>query len=294
MSESSRQHYAFESSNERYLHKFHAGNIGDVWKHVVLGALFQDFLATSSSCTFFETHAGAGTYQLASTGEWSEGVGALLVKNPSPKSKLLRDYIEKITARGFKPSGKCTYPGSPILAADSLRISDTLNLWELEPDTCDQLHSALEGNPIKLSITQGDGMAALEQFVEKMDSNTNLLVHIDPPWGEKQDWQRIPKLLVKIARQAPRACIALWYPIKSYTRVNAMLNFLKVEQLNFVAADLITAPLDQRKNRLNGSGMLLIGINRSILPEIAAVGVEIGATCGLNGFWDLRLSERGV
>jgi len=289
---SDREHYALESSPERYSHKFHAGNIGDVWKHIILTALIQDRVA-GGAFTFFETHAGSGAYQLGATGEWTEGLGALLSKCTALRSVALRSYIARVQEFGFRAEGKFIYPGSPVLAASLMRPIDALKLWELDPSACAELRASTAQSLAMTIVEQGDGMRALEAFVDGASGGRAVLAHIDPPWSEKRDWQLIPREILAISRMAPQVQIALWYPIKSYTRVNAMLNFLKAQKLEFVTADLITSPLENKRNRLNGSGMLLVGTNNTVLTDIAAAGVEVGMACGLGGFWDLRMVKSG-
>ena len=56
-----------------YSHRFHAGNVGDVLKHLVLVAVLDELLSAERPVRVIETHAGEGRYLLGSTGEWMEG-----------------------------------------------------------------------------------------------------------------------------------------------------------------------------------------------------------------------------
>ena len=49
-----------QSSEQSYSHRFHAGNVGDLWKHVALLALLRALLKRSEQLRVIETHAGAG------------------------------------------------------------------------------------------------------------------------------------------------------------------------------------------------------------------------------------------
>ena len=53
--------------DDRYSHRFHAGNVGDVWKHCVLSALLDALVARSDALYAYETHAGCGRYLLGPT-----------------------------------------------------------------------------------------------------------------------------------------------------------------------------------------------------------------------------------
>ena len=63
-----------------YSHRFHAGNIGDVWKHCALVEVLRRVAATVAPVTYIETHAGEGRYALAPTGEWTGGIGKLYAR----------------------------------------------------------------------------------------------------------------------------------------------------------------------------------------------------------------------
>src|SRR5206468_2066056 len=58
-----------------YAHARHAGNAGDVFKHVALLAVLDELLRDPAPLEYVETHAGDGLYPLGSVGEWSDGIG---------------------------------------------------------------------------------------------------------------------------------------------------------------------------------------------------------------------------
>ena len=65
-----------------YRHAFHAGNHGDVLKHVVLTRLFQHLNRKDKPYRVVDAYAGAGIYALdgveaGKTGEWQSGIGKL-------------------------------------------------------------------------------------------------------------------------------------------------------------------------------------------------------------------------
>ncbi len=66
-----------------YRHIYHAGNIGDVLKHVVLANILKYLQKKDGAYRVLDTHAGIGLYDLTSekaqkTGEWQQGVGKVL------------------------------------------------------------------------------------------------------------------------------------------------------------------------------------------------------------------------
>ena len=73
-----------------YRHIYHAGNFGDVMKHVVLTLLLQKLMRKETPLCVLDTHAGIGRYNLASeealkTGEFQSGIGALLKAGNLPE-----------------------------------------------------------------------------------------------------------------------------------------------------------------------------------------------------------------
>ena len=96
--------------------------------------------------------------------------------------------------------------------------------------------------------------------------------------------------LARAARAAPRACIMLWYPVKSLTRPNAMMERLAAAGVAGVAAELVTTPLAHQRHRLNGSGVLLVRAPAAALEALAAAAPEIGARCAtFAGTWSFRM-----
>jgi len=57
-----------------YDHREHAGNAGDVCKHLLLLEV-ADYLSDRNLAVYAESHAGRPMYCLANTGEWQGGVG---------------------------------------------------------------------------------------------------------------------------------------------------------------------------------------------------------------------------
>ena len=72
----SRSRYVPDAAPD-YSHRFHAGNVGDVWKHLVLVEVLSRVAGRPGRIVYCESHAGEGGYMLGPTGEWSEGIGRL-------------------------------------------------------------------------------------------------------------------------------------------------------------------------------------------------------------------------
>jgi 23S rRNA (adenine2030-N6)-methyltransferase len=267
-----------------YSHSFHAGNVGDVWKHCVLLSCLEA-LRGRGPITYVETHAGAGRYALGPTGEWTDGVGKLL--------GLPRQELPAAAARYLDRAGPAVashaYPGSPLLALELLGRGDRVALCELQEQTRAVLVETVAGDA-RVTVEGGDGLAALAGALRRPEGQ-EVFVLVDPPYVAKSEWQEVPDALVAAHRARPSMRLLLWYPIKSLSRPEAMLKALRAAAVPATALELITTPLDLRRNRLNGSGVLLINPSPGVLVEAAAVLPVIGAACATHGGrWQSRAS----
>lgn len=276
-----------------YSHRFHAGNVGDVWKHCALVALLRR-LPRNPAPTYIDTHAGEGIYTLGGTGEWSEGIGRLLkASGGSELPSALADYLA--TYRSLVSTGEGLpkrYPGSPVIARSVLGASAEYRLWEQSPEAFRLLRSHVASDA-KTLATCGDGLASLaETLREARARSSNVVALIDPPWSQKPDWIAVPRALVSAVAAVPTACVILWYPVKSLTRPNAMHATLREAGLESTFAELVTTPLGQRRNRLNGSGVLLIRPPGGTLEALMAAAPAIGEHCAtVAGRWSLRVGS---
>ena len=274
-----------------YGHGFHAGNVGDVWKHCGLLEALRLASPGAATLTFVESHAGEGGYRLGSTGEWSAGIARVAVA-ADPASPAAR-HVDLCRRLGF--AGPSTwYPGSPALARAVLGEHDQMILWERDPAAHAQLARRFAEAPGVL-VHAGDGVAALAQETRSAESRPGAVVAlVDPPWTAKEDWIRIPDALAQAVGATERTCFLLWYPVKSLTRPNAMLARLARAGVRAAIAELVTTPLDQRRNRLNGSGLLAIRPPSGWMAAMGSAAPTIGAACATHGgAWSLRLSDAG-
>lgn len=254
-----------------YDHAFHAGNVGDVWKHAVLIATLRDLKLRHEYIHYIDIHAGLGMYSLGPTGEWTEGIGKLRdVRGPQVLTTLASLQVAR------------QYLGSPLVARRTLRSTDSLTLMEQDP----KIHDALARNtkPWAQALA-GDGW----QILAGIERGTgHPVVLVDPSYTTKEEWRSTPANLIEAWKRWSDATFLLWYPIKSYTRPNAMFLELGPSGMPGVALELITTPLDLQRNRLNGSGMLLVNASDELVAECLAMASYLGRAMATHGRWQAR------
>ncbi len=278
---SPRSRYAADKAPD-YSHRFHAGNVGDVWKHCALIEALGRAAAGSTQVHYVETHAGEGLYRLGPTGEWSEGVGRLWAM-PDLAGATVERYVGLCRSLGAGTARPERYPGSPLLAGAVLGANATMTLWERDPEAFASLTTHLGADP-RARLVRGDGLAALASLTDAT------LVLVDPPWNQKADWTIIPDVIACAARALERTCFLLWYPVKSLTRPNAMHARLESAGVSAAIAELITTSLKHQRSRLNGSGVLLVRPPAGTLEALAAAAPVIGGRCATRtGAWSFRM-----
>jgi 23S rRNA (adenine2030-N6)-methyltransferase len=90
-----------------YRHRFHAGNVADVFKHWVLVQVLDTLRAKDTPFCVIDTHAGSGLYRLKSPGEFEHGIGRLWPARA--EWPALASYFERI--RPTTPGGCAPIPG---------------------------------------------------------------------------------------------------------------------------------------------------------------------------------------
>jgi 23S rRNA (adenine2030-N6)-methyltransferase len=257
-----------------YRHAFHAGNFGDVLKHVVLTALLRSLKQKPAPLAYIDTHAGGGLYDLSGeeakrTGEYREGVARLLFVEQPPR--VLAEYLEAV--RAIQPPGQdglAIYPGSPRLAATLLGADDRLVLCELHPDVVDQLKRKL-GADRRSHIHRRDGYEALPALVPPTERRG--LVLIDPPYeAQTQEFEQIQEALGASFERWPQGVYAVWYPIKIRPQLAPFRRWLEENAPRSVLLVELAVRACDSPLRMNGAGMAIINppwrIDEALAPTL--------------------------
>src|SRR6202161_68783 len=200
-----------------YRHAFRAGGFADVIKHIVLVRILTYLQEKPAAFRVVDTHAGAGLYDLTSDeaqrgGEWLTGIARLMQARFSENVlPLLKPYLDII--RAFNPQRDLqAYPGSPLIARALLRPQDRLTACEVEPKARKQLIEALRRDT-QARVVDLDGWTALPAFVPPKERRG--LVLIDPPYEQKDEFERLAEGFPGAFTKWPTGSYVLWYPVKS-------------------------------------------------------------------------------
>ncbi|WP_269580664.1 23S rRNA (adenine(2030)-N(6))-methyltransferase RlmJ [Roseibium sp. Sym1] len=256
-----------------YRHAYHAGNIGDVLKHIVLARLISYFQRKDKAFRILDTHAGIGVYDLASeetrkTGEWQQGIAKVLDADmPAPVAELLEPWLDVV--RALNPEGGLRiYPGSPEVARRLLRKNDRLTLTELHPQDFRMLSEHFAGDH-QVKAIHLDGWLAMGSFLPPKEKRG--LVLIDPAFEVTDEFTRMGEAILKAYRKWPGGTYALWYPLKDARAIRRMHDSFADAGVKDVLALELTVGKSGPDTRMLGSGMTLINPPYTLADEMRLV-----------------------
>jgi 23S rRNA (adenine2030-N6)-methyltransferase len=273
---------------DAYAHARHAGNHGDVLKHVALAASLRELTREQAPLLYVESHAGDGRFTLGSVGEWGEGISRLWdlpVEDGARPVQLYRQVVGR-----FSPEGAArpmVYPGSPLIAQAMLRPQDELRLFELDTTAAGVLRKCL-GDDARAHVVQEDGIKGAANVLAQAKGR-RALVLIDPPYSDKTEWNEVARAVPAIHREHPEAAVLLWYPIKAMTRPVSLLNALAEAGVHGTTIELVATPLRLKREKLNGSGLAFFRAPDAALRAVCADLPELGQRLATRGEWTVRL-----
>lgn len=259
----------WEIRNMNYRHSFHAGNVADVFKHVVLVLVLRALHKKETPFCVVDTHAGSGVYDLERPGEFEQGIG--LIWPERMKWLALADYFTVIKKLNGKEGIKY-YPGSPFIIREYLRPQDRAVFMELQPGEYVNLKTNFSGMK-NISIHHVDAWGAVKAFVPPAENRGVVL--IDPPFEAVNEYDNVVAVLRQGAKQWRNGIYMVWYPFKSRMTVHKFHQAVRALKMEAQAIEFMTLP-DDVENRLNGSGIVLVNAPwgvmdalRELLPPLA-------------------------
>ena len=235
-----------------YQHHFHAGNLADVQKHALLAWCLEYLTQKDKPLTYIETHAGRGLYDLGSEYALKTGEAALGIERAESWFPPTHPYLQRLSE--VRASyGPAAYPGSPLIAALSLRDIDTVHLAELHPTEVQALRHAL--NPWSPHIYARDGFD-LGLAITPPTPRRGLML-IDPSYEVKADYDAIPDRVRAISRKWNVGIIALWYPLLTSGAHGPMLAALTRDFPDALRSEARFPPV-REGHKMIGTGMFVI------------------------------------
>lgn len=199
-----------------YRHIFHAGNTADCLKHSVLALIIQTFGQKAKPFCYFESHAGAGYYDLhdpraQQNREFADGIAHLWPPNaaaPCEVVEALRPYLDAVTAEN-QDSALRYYPGSPHIAHRLLRDGDRMILCELQREEVTQLRQRF-GSDARVAIHHADGYQQLRALLPPTPRRGVLM--IDSGFDRAEEMERVAEAALAARRRWHSASVVIWYP----------------------------------------------------------------------------------
>ena len=270
-----------------YDHRFHAGNVGDVFKHCVLRA-WVTALQRDRPLRVVDTHAGAGIFKLPAQGEWSEGIGRLDALATDEAPALVSGYLAAAGSKRTEGKGGL-YPGSPAFIRGLLRPQDRATLFELmdAPRTKLAAHYA---DDAQVEVHGDDGLAGLVGQAEA-PFDGHLAAFVDPSYVSKEEWVAVADRVLQAKAARSDLAVCVWYPIKSLTRPQALRAALRDAGHAGASVDLISTPLRLKRKRLNGSGLLFLDPPPGLLAGLGQAAPWLGRTLSSHGEWTTSTTQ---
>jgi 23S rRNA (adenine2030-N6)-methyltransferase len=244
-----------------YRHAYHAGNFADLMKHGVLASLLQALSRKPKPWCYYDTHAGAGLYDLKAetalrTGEAAAGIGRLWQlgsEMPEPLQGLCR------IVRSFNEPDSTApvlrhYPGSPAIAAALAREHDRLIVAERHPEEAALLKQQFRRDR-RVAVHERDGYEMVRALVPPPERRG--LVLMDPPFERDDEFTVLAETCIAAHARWPDGVYALWYPVKDAAAVMRFHRRLRRSGMSrLLAMELQIAPVTAAG--LSASGMIVV------------------------------------
>ncbi len=259
-----------------YRHAFHAGNHADVLKHFIEVQLLRHLAQKDKPFWYIDTHAGAGCYELdsgyaAQNAEYESGIARLWERDDLPAP--LADYVSLV--KRINPDGQMKlYPGSPLVALELLREQDKMRLFELHPTDSEILQENFAGYGTQVLMQTADGFGALKALLPPPPRRA--LVLMDPPYEEKQDYQRVVTALREGLKRFASGVYAVWYPQLQRAEARQLPTLLKqLPVKGWLHVALTVQGESEEGFGMHGSGMFVLnppwnlhGVLQQVMPYL--------------------------
>ena len=180
------------------------------------------------------------------TQEAVSGIQKLL----STETSGLETYLETV-----KPDlNQASYPGSPTIVERFQRDFDERWLFELHPQTFEELDNHV-GDMSNAFVRNEDGLKALKALLPT--PSRRALVLIDPSYEMKAEYDWVIDAMETVWKRMPNSVLAVWYPLVDALKVKRMETRIKQSSMRDV--HLFEMSVDEPRNSgMTGSGMIVM------------------------------------
>lgn len=238
-----------------YKHGYHAGNQGDVFKHICLIQAYKSLKKLYNSISYIDTHSGSGIYYFNSqymckNKEYENGISKL--ENYHYNNQSIKYYLKIL--RNINNSKKLSfYPGSPLIMSYLTDNTDKLSFYELHNNEFELLRKNLS-KKINSKVIKKNGFDFYNNII---NSNEKTLVLIDPSYEIKDDYDQVVNTLKILEKNYSNLTAIIWYPV-----LNIEKNDLFIDNIRKLGSNRITRielPLKKYNEEIGmkGSGILL-------------------------------------
>ena len=260
-----------------YQHIYHAGNLADVHKHVLLAWILSYMLRKDKPLSYIETHAGRGLYDLRDPAALKTAEAAEGIDKAGAFFDAAHPFAQALSRTRHR-FGETFYPGSPLIAASLLRPDDRMHFAELHPAEFDALDFNTSASGAK--CYKMDGFALAHSICPPTPRRGAML--IDPSYEIKTDYTKIPQQIAKLSKSWNVGVICLWYPI---LKVSQHMGMMKALQRDHPAAlrHEVAFPPAKKSHGMIGSGMFVINPPYGLAEEMTRLGTHFGQSDSLVG-----------
>ncbi len=268
-----------------YRHAFHAGNHGDVLKHIVLARILTLLAAKEKPFAVLDAHAGIGRYDLegvqaTKTGEWQSGI-AKMDDDFAPEIEAVLAPYRRVLAAMNKDGNGRFYPGSPEIISHLISADDRLIANELHPVDVAELRNAYAKDK-RITVTSQDYVQSVKAELPFRERRG--LVLIDPPFEALNETERASKALEFGYRRMATATFMIWYPVTTEEFATQFVEKMKSLQLpNMLWVELRIKAAFERGG-LSGSGLIIINPPWTLENDLRVLLPALAARLGL-GDW---------
>jgi 23S rRNA (adenine2030-N6)-methyltransferase len=248
-----------------YRHSDHAGNFGDVLKHIILIEIFEYLSQSAAGFEYIDSHAGAGLYHLKTKStENKPGYRKAVTKLRREEWPELSGYLASIHSLNTDTSLQI-YPGSPVIAKQLLRSQDKAWLFELNTEQYALLKKNV-GDDKRIRVSLQDGYKGL---LEQLPiSSGRGLVLIDPPYEVATDYDLVVETITLAHEKFTDGIYAIWYPVVDRRRILRLQERLTDIGINNMQRFELGMSADTDDMSMTASGMIVINPPATLIARM--------------------------